>query len=473
MAYTFTTIAFPSDTFTQALGINSTDTIVGFHGATTNLAYSLVLPATFTSVTTPANLLTIPPPSIPLVPTQTDAVGINDAQQIVGFVTDNQTPAVTRGFIDNGGVFSLVVAPGTAFNQLLGDNNVGQDVGYSSLDVTGATLQLAYIYQQTTGTFTYLDNATHTADLPDNVNSQATGIDNAGDVVGFYLPTATTSDGFLIKSGTTTPITLQFPGSTFTQALGINDEGQVVGFYNDAEGVTHGFIWSNGNWTSVDAPGASATTINGINDAGHMVGFDTVGTATDGFEVNLPLAQVTDTSTMTKWQQALTPYTGPVSYLTSEFIDITSHNLNILSTTANVFLHSGPGEDALQVTSGQNVLDGGTGSNFLTDGSGADTDFVDARGATASIWSTMNNFHSGDSATMWGITAQDFTGWVNGQGATGFTGLTTHILVAGGVTASLTLAGYSTADLSNGRLSVSFGTDPASGSAYLYVHANS
>jgi hypothetical protein len=162
MAYTFTTIAFPSDTFTQALCINSTDTIVGFHGATTNLAYSLVLPATFTPISTPANLLTIPPPSIPLVPTQTDAVGINDAQQIVGFVTDNQTPAVTRGFIDNGGVFSLVVAPGTAFNQLLGDNNVGQDVGYSSLDVTGATLQLAYIYQQTTGTFTYLDNATHT-----------------------------------------------------------------------------------------------------------------------------------------------------------------------------------------------------------------------------------------------------------------------------------------------------------------------
>ena len=243
------------------------------------------------------------------------------------------------------------------------------------------TENLAYIYQQTTGTFTYLDNATHTGDLPANVNSQATGIDNAGDVVGFYLPTATTSDGFLIKSGTTTPITLQFPGSTFTQALGINDEGQVVGFYNDAGGVTHGFIWSNGNWTSVDAPGASATTINGINDAGHTVGFDTVGTATDGFEVNLPLAQVTDTSTMTKWQQALTPYTGPVSYLTNEFIDITSHNLNILSTTANVFLHSGSGDDALQVTSGQNVLDGGTGSNFLTDGSGADTDFVDARGA--------------------------------------------------------------------------------------------
>src|ERR1700693_1383704 len=109
MAYTFTTIAFPGDTFTQALGINGADIVVGFHGATTNLAYSLVLPATFTPVATPANLLTIPPPSIPLVPTQTDAVGINNAQQIVGFVTDNQAPGITRGFIDNGGVFNLVV----------------------------------------------------------------------------------------------------------------------------------------------------------------------------------------------------------------------------------------------------------------------------------------------------------------------------------------------------------------------------
>jgi hypothetical protein len=35
------------------------------------------------------------------------------------------------------------------------------------------------------------------------------------------------------------------------------------------------------------------------------------------------------------------------------------------------------------------------------------------------------------------------------------------------------LSGFTSADLSKGRLSVSFGTDPASGSAYLYVHSNS
>jgi hypothetical protein len=84
----------------------------------------------------------------------------------------------------------------------------------------------------------------------------------------------------------------------------------------------------------------------------------------------------------------------------------------------------------------------------------------------------MNNFHSSDSATIFGVTAADFTSWINGQGATGFTGLTTHLAVSNGVTASLTLPGYTTADLTNGRLSVAFGTDPSSGSPYMFVHAN-
>jgi hypothetical protein len=37
----------------------------------------------------------------------------------------------------------------------------------------------------------------------------------------------------------------------------------------------------------------------------------------------------------------------------------------------------------------------------------------------------------------------------------------------------LTLAGYSQADMTNGRLSVAFGVDPASGSPYMSIHGNS
>jgi hypothetical protein len=168
------------------------------------------------------------------------------------------------------------------------------------------------------------------------------------------------------------------------------------------------------------------------------------------------------------------PYAGPVSGLQDEYINVTSDFLNISVITPNWFIHSGSGTDAIQVSSGNNVLDGGTGSNFLTGGSGTDTFFVDDRGPLADIWSTVVDFHAGDAATIWGVTPQDFgLTWVDGQGAAGFTGLTLHATASGLPTASLTLAGYTSADLSSGRISVSFGTDPASGSAYMFVHGNS
>ncbi len=190
-----------------------------------------------------------------------------------------------------------------------------------------------------------------------------------------------------------------------------------------------------------------------------------------------PGVSVLDTSTA----QAIVPeaesYSGPVAGLQSQYIDITSDSLNITVSTPNWFIHSGGGMDAIAVSSGTNVLDGGTGSNFLTGGSGSDTFYVDDRGQTSDIWSTINNFHSGDAATVWGVTSSDFAlSWVDGQGAVGYTGLTLHATAAGVPTASLTLAGFSSADLTDGKLTVSFGTTAASGGLpgtnYMYVHAN-
>ncbi len=193
-----------------------------------------------------------------------------------------------------------------------------------------------------------------------------------------------------------------------------------------------------------------------------------------GTMTGTPTVNVLDTTTGKPVLVTVQPYTGPVANLQHEYINITPDNLNVGVTTPNWFIHSGSGEDAISVSSGTNVVDGGTGSNFLTAGSGSDTFFIDDRGATADIWSTINNFHAGDSATIWGVTPQDFgLTWVDGQGATGFTGLTLHATEAGKPTASMTLKGFTMADMTNGRLAVSFGTDPASGSNYMFVHSNS
>ena len=187
-----------------------------------------------------------------------------------------------------------------------------------------------------------------------------------------------------------------------------------------------------------------------------------------------PVLGVFDATTNETVSAVGQPYVGPVAGLTSEYINITADNLNISASTPNWFIHSGSGTDAIAVSGGVNVLDGGTGSNFLTGGTGTDTFFVDDRAAAADIWSTVAGFHAGDSATIWGVTPQGFgLTFADGQGAAGFTGLTLHATASGKPTASLTLTGFSQADMTSGRLSVLFGTDSASGSAYMYLHGNS
>ncbi len=184
-----------------------------------------------------------------------------------------------------------------------------------------------------------------------------------------------------------------------------------------------------------------------------------------------PGLAVLDTTTGQPIAAAAQQCTGPVAGLQEQYLNISPDSLNISVSTANWFIHSGSGNDAIAVNSGMNVLDGGTGSNFLVGGSGSDTFFVDDRGATADIWSTVAGFHNGDAATIWGVTQQDFNlAWVDGQGATGFTGLTLHATASGRPTASLTLTGFTSADLTDGRLTVSFGT--VGGSSYMYVLAN-
>ncbi|WP_148293773.1 calcium-binding protein [Azospirillum sp. B4] len=164
-------------------------------------------------------------------------------------------------------------------------------------------------------------------------------------------------------------------------------------------------------------------------------------------------------------------YNGPVSGIDFQYINISPDNVNILANRSNMFVRSGDGMDAIAAHDGTNVLDGGGGSNFLAGGAGQDTFFVDDRNPSADIWSTISNFQAGDAVTVWGITPTDFSLiWANDEGAAGYTGLTLHALADGRPTASLTLTGYTQLDLSNGRLSLSFGI--VGDSTYLYIHGN-
>src|SRR5262249_29794370 len=64
---------------------------------------------------------------------------------------------------------------------------------------------------------------------------------------------------------------LDYPDATDTVASGINDAGQVVGTYDDGL-HSHGFLWSADSYTAIDVPDSSDTQANGINNPGVIVG---------------------------------------------------------------------------------------------------------------------------------------------------------------------------------------------------------
>jgi len=265
-AQTFTNIIDPANpTFTQALGINGSGTIVGYGNATIFNGFTLTLPpvaGNFTRL------------NVPGATGGTQVTGIDAAGDTVGFSIS--AAGVTSGFANTGGqggTFTTVFDPGFAFTQLLGiSSNGATAAGYWTTDPTGLTRQKAGFVSGGPGfaspTFTGINGL-----LPANTNSQATGVNDLGEVVGFYQEGPNSSPlftAFVDKSGTVT--TFQFPGSNSTQALGVNDLGEIVGDYV-LGGQMFGFLDNGGVFTTINPPGAASSTANGINDLGQIVGF--------------------------------------------------------------------------------------------------------------------------------------------------------------------------------------------------------
>src|SRR6516164_10483962 len=102
-------------------------------------------------------------------------------------------------------------------------------------------------------TFTYT-----TLNPPGSTYAIAYGINNKGQIVGFYQGGSLIEDGFLDSGGQYT--TIDPPGSVQTVAYGINDSGQIIGWYSSSS-ATHqlGFLDSGGVYTTIDPPGSNGT----------------------------------------------------------------------------------------------------------------------------------------------------------------------------------------------------------------------
>ena len=172
-----------------------------------------------------------------------------------------------------GYIYTTIRDPNSVNTYAFGINNAGQIVGQSDA--------AAYVYNG--GVFTALD-------LPFAVNyATATGINNSGQIAGFYSD-STGGHGFVKSGGNYT--TLEVPGASLTYATGINDSGDVAGYYyatQDVAGVPTirqlGFVKSGGVYRTIDAPGAGVTQTYaaGINNSGQVAGTFFDGTRFKGF----------------------------------------------------------------------------------------------------------------------------------------------------------------------------------------------
>ncbi len=66
------------------------------------------------------------------------------------------------------------------------------------------------------------------------------GINDAGVIAGSLSNNNTTYEGYVLNGSPFTYINA--PGATSTTVTGINDSGDLVGFYEDSAGKSHGFI---------------------------------------------------------------------------------------------------------------------------------------------------------------------------------------------------------------------------------------
>jgi hypothetical protein len=295
-AIVYQTLNNPGDlSFNQLLGINDSGTIAGYFGDGT------VVPNNGYTVTVPSNVFT--PENFPGA-AQTQVTGINNTGTTVGFWVDGVT-GNNNGFFKEGGTFTTVDNPlGPTFNQLLGVNNSNVAAGFYN-DSGGVSH--GYIVDLASMTFTPVI-------LPASFDAgpvTATGINNAGDISGFYTDTVTGATlGFLDVGGTF--YSVNDPHGTNTMIFGLNNKDEAVGSFVNATGETEGFVynWSANSWLTISDPSASATaafgvdgtTVNGINDKGQLVGF-----YSDGMNVNGMLATIPEPST---WAMLLLGFAG-------------------------------------------------------------------------------------------------------------------------------------------------------------------
>jgi probable HAF family extracellular repeat protein len=186
----------------------------------------------------------------------TYATGINNSGAVVG--SDGSAFVALNGQVED-----LAMPPGMSWSAAYGINDTGTVVGDGRL--TNGTFQ---------GVVWNTDGTAATLGTLGGASSQATGINIAGEVVGFASLASGYQHGFSMLDGQMTDLGT-LGGSSY--AYGVNSGGEVVGYSWLADGEQHAFLYYNGAMLDLNSllPANSGWVLEqafGINDAGQITG---------------------------------------------------------------------------------------------------------------------------------------------------------------------------------------------------------
>ena len=247
--------------FTNFAGLPGTPTILNIGGSTNasangindlNQVVGTVNGGAFLLSNNFQNLSTLTPAS---GATSEAAFGINNSGLIVGQYTTTNS-SLTPGFVYNAGSYTTLqpVAPvsGVLVVNAQGVNNNGIVAGFYSTDntttpVDGNEPQHGFLYNINTNKYTLLPDPT----VPSGqtfFTVQLLGINDKGIVAGYEQDANGDQFGLLYNTNTKTytylndPDAVSINGIVTTQITGINNSGEITGFYINSNGLAEGFV---------------------------------------------------------------------------------------------------------------------------------------------------------------------------------------------------------------------------------------
>jgi photosystem II stability/assembly factor-like uncharacterized protein len=207
-----TLIDYPGATRTLAMGVNNAGQIVGVYADQSSRYHGFLNGGAAIDYPGAAS---------------TYASGINDDGQVTGYYEPG-SGGDFHGFLQSAGQFY-------SFDNLSGGSTIARAInGITEVVGPDFTSQLTPP-QWIAGSFASLS-------YPGAEYTYANGMNNNGQVVGSYWPAAGGFFPFLYDSNTNAYGTISHTGWLSVQLTGVNDAGQMVGYYEDTQGLRHGLI---------------------------------------------------------------------------------------------------------------------------------------------------------------------------------------------------------------------------------------